>query len=84
MKKYLSRKFLLAVMTPIFVTIFNIINGFLPDGTQLSPDQVSSAISWIVSAIITAIGAQGVVDAVTEAKKPTAPNMPNTSNADNF
>jgi len=70
-KKFLSRKFLLAVLTPIFVTIFNIINSFLPDGARLTPDQVSEAINWIVGAIVAAIFAQGAVDTVAEAKKPT-------------
>ena len=70
MKKFLSRKFLLAVLTPVFVTIFNIVNSFLPEGARLTPDQVSETINWIVGAIVAAIFAQGAVDTVAEAKKP--------------
>lgn len=79
MKKFLSRKFLLAVLTPIFVTLFNIINSFLPEGARLSPDQVSEAINWIVGAIVAAIFAQGAVDTVSEAKKPTPAGFVSTA-----
>jgi hypothetical protein len=79
MSKFLSRKFLLAVLTPVFVTIFNIINGFMPEGARLSPDQVSSAINWIVGAIIAAIFSQGAVDTMVEAKKPTPAGFTSTA-----
>jgi hypothetical protein len=71
-KRFISRKLLVFVLTPIISGAAVIINQLLPAAAQFTPEQVGSAIQWIVELAMAYIATQDVVDAVEKYKAPAA------------
>jgi hypothetical protein len=70
LQKFISRKLLVFILTPIISGAIVLANQFLPVGAQFTPDQILSAINWVVNLAMVAIAAQGTVDAIEKVKTP--------------
>jgi hypothetical protein len=59
-----GRKLMALILTPILTSALVALNAALPAGNQLSPEQITNVVEYIIALAGTFIFAQGTVDAL--------------------
>lgn len=63
-RQVVGRKLIGLILTPLLSALLIAVNAYLPAGAQLTPENITHIITWIIGLAAVCIGAQGASDVV--------------------